>query len=236
MRIGTAKTTPLAHDLDAALRSFSFNGASTRVEQRLGLPFYFNEFWTARQRQAHALHEVSYRACFKPQLPAFFIERLTAPGDTVCDPFMGRGTTPIQAVLMGRRAIGADVNPLSAMLAGPRAAPPTLEAIAARLALVPWAEGVIEDDALLVFYHPETLAELCGLRAWLLVREARGELDHVDAWISHGGDQSPERAFAGISVRLFAAAQPGGVARMHSAKSMQCADRRRRAATLQISS
>ncbi len=27
------------------------------------------EFWTSRQRQAHSLHELSYRACFKPQLP-----------------------------------------------------------------------------------------------------------------------------------------------------------------------
>ena len=27
------------------------------------------EFWTAGQRQASSIHEVSYRACFKPQLP-----------------------------------------------------------------------------------------------------------------------------------------------------------------------
>ena len=30
---------------------------------------FVNEFWTARQRSAHSLHEISYRACFKPQLP-----------------------------------------------------------------------------------------------------------------------------------------------------------------------
>src|SRR5262249_3893282 len=53
-------------------------------------PAFVNEFWTAKQRQAHSLHEVSYRACFKPQLPRFFIERLTKPGDVVYDPFMGR--------------------------------------------------------------------------------------------------------------------------------------------------
>jgi len=51
---------------------------------------FVNEFWTARQRQANRLHEISYRACFKPQLPRFFIERLTQPGDRVYDPFMGR--------------------------------------------------------------------------------------------------------------------------------------------------
>ena len=38
------------------------------------IPRYIGEFWTAQQRQALSLHEVSYRACFKPQLPRFFIE------------------------------------------------------------------------------------------------------------------------------------------------------------------
>jgi hypothetical protein len=43
----------------------------------ISTPCFVNEFWTSRQRQANALHEVSYRACFKPQLPGFFIELLT---------------------------------------------------------------------------------------------------------------------------------------------------------------
>ena len=59
-----------------------------------------NEYWTSRQRQANSLHEISYRACFKPQLPEFFIQRLTTGGDAVYDPFMGRGTTPLEALLM----------------------------------------------------------------------------------------------------------------------------------------
>ena len=45
----------------------------------VSVPVYVNEFWTAKQRAAHSLHEISYRACFKPQLPRFFIERLTQP-------------------------------------------------------------------------------------------------------------------------------------------------------------
>src|SRR5262245_22159154 len=88
---------------------------------------FVNEFWTARQRQAHSLHEVSYRACFKPQLPRFFIERLTAPGDVVYDPFMGRGTTLIEAALMNRVPYGCDVNPLSKVLCEPRLQPPAIE-------------------------------------------------------------------------------------------------------------
>src|SRR3990167_8386727 len=102
------------------LEAFRFEGKSTIVEKHHGVPYYFNEYWTARQRQAHSIHEISYRACFKAQLPEFFISRLTNPGDAVYDPFMGRGTTPIQATLMGRRAFGNDINPLSTYLTRPR--------------------------------------------------------------------------------------------------------------------
>ena len=82
-----------------------------------------------------------------PQLPRFFIERLTLPGDTVYDPFMGRGTTPIEAALRGRVPAGNDVNPLSSMLTWPRLRPPTIEQVEARLQQIGlgW-NGVLPDD------------------------------------------------------------------------------------------
>ena len=61
---------------------------------------FINEFWTAKQRQANSIHEISYRACYKPQLPRFFIDIFTKSGDVVYDPFAGRGTTLIEAALM----------------------------------------------------------------------------------------------------------------------------------------
>ncbi len=82
--------------------------------------FYINEFWTSKQSQASLLHEISYRVCFKPQLPHFFIEKLTNEKDVVYDPFLGRGTTIIEAALMNRQVIGNDINPLSKILAEPR--------------------------------------------------------------------------------------------------------------------
>jgi hypothetical protein len=42
-----------------------------------------------------------------------WIGRLTVPGDTVLDPFCGRGTAPFQALLMNRRAVGIDINPVA---------------------------------------------------------------------------------------------------------------------------
>jgi hypothetical protein len=157
----------------------------------VAVPTFVNAFWTNRQRAAHALHEVSYRACFKPQLPRFFIERLTGPGDLVYDPFMGRGTTVLEAALLGRIAAGNDVNPLSRVLVAPRLAPPTLAAIRRRLTAIDWSSSALSagtaaadtPEDLLTFYHPDTLREIGALRAYLRHRQATGALDEVDAWI-----------------------------------------------------
>lgn len=170
-------------DFATQLASFTFNGAPTVVEDWNGVPFFYNEFWTARQRQAHRIHEVSYRACFKPQLPAFFIDRLTQPGDRVYDPFMGRGTTPIEAAILGRRPVGNDVNPLSAMLVRPRLHAPSDMQVERRLHEIDWRwAGPVRED-LSVFYHPETLRQIHALRHWFADRQATGAFDAVDDWI-----------------------------------------------------
>src|SRR5438477_2277832 len=153
------------------LRAFSWEGRRT-VEQTttaeyagrsIAVPLLVNEFWTRRQRAAHSLHEISYRACFKPQLPRFFIERLTAPGATVYDPFSGRGTTALEAALLGRVPKACDVNPLSRILLEPRLDPPSLPEILMRLHDIRWSDGGDVRDDLLVFYHPATLRHICAL-------------------------------------------------------------------------
>lgn len=140
--------------------------------------------WTASQRQASKLHEISYRACFKPQLPAYFIERYSQPGDVVYDPFSGRGTTAIEAALHGRQVAANDVNPLSGLLAAPRLAVPDFDAVCARLAAIPKRGGKASDAPdLSMFYAPDTLQELLALRQWLLTRRADGSADALDGWI-----------------------------------------------------
>jgi hypothetical protein len=134
------------------------------------VPTFVNEFWTARQRQACSLHEISYRACFKPQLPRFFIERLTQPGDVVYDPFMGRGTTLVEAALLGRVPWGNDINPLSLTFTRPRLRPPTLNQIGARLKQINLADHEEFPEDLLVFYHPDTLQGICALKKYFLSR------------------------------------------------------------------
>ena len=163
-----AEKCPQRDNFEDCVRLFDAFGAPTIVQEESGLRYFFNEFWTAGQRQGHALHEVSYRACFKPQLPEFFIDRLTSEGESVYDPFMGRGTTPLQAALQARRPMGNDISPVSLLLTRPRLNPPTLDTIADRLAGVDWSRGASERDDLLAFYHPETLRQICALRRHLL--------------------------------------------------------------------
>ncbi|NLV26936.1 MAG: site-specific DNA-methyltransferase [Methanomicrobiales archaeon] len=146
-------------------------------------PRYTNEFWTARQRQASKIQEISYRACFKPQLPRFFITLLTEPGDIVYDPFSGRGTTPVEAALLGRRIIANDINPLSRILAEPRLNPPELEEVKTRLYSVSDLPSVTCDIDLSMFYHPETLRTICSLRKYLTSRVEDNTADMTDRWI-----------------------------------------------------
>jgi len=144
---------------------------------------FVNEFWTARQRAANSLHEVSYRACFKPQLPRFFIERLTSPGERVYDPFMGRGTTVLESALLGRVPVGCDVNPLSVVLTRPRLAPPFLDEIAERLPQIDFGDHEEAPEDLLVFFHIETLRQITALKKYLRNKRRLQDLDSVDEWI-----------------------------------------------------
>lgn len=65
--------------------------------------------------RSHAWHP--FPAKFPPQLPRFFIEELSAPGETVLDPMCGSGTTLVEAVDLGRNAVGCDIDPLARMIA-----------------------------------------------------------------------------------------------------------------------
>jgi len=169
------------------LESFREFGTNTQTETLTGaglkpVPVFINEFWTSKQRAAHSLHEVSYRACFKPQLPRFFIERLTEQENLVYDPFMGRGTTLLEGALLGRNVAGCDINPLSKFLLSPRLNPPDIIEIKERLKAINFEcnKKEIRED-LLVFYHPDTLKQICALRNYFLKKKKK--LDNIDSWI-----------------------------------------------------
>ena len=147
------------------------------------IPIQIDEFWTSKQRAGHSLHEVSYRACYKPQLPAFFIKRFCKMEDVVYDPFMGRGTTLIEAQLHGCRAYGNDINPLSQVLTKPRLTPPTLSQIEQRLQEIALPRNNATDPDLLVFFERGTLQELYGWRQYFRQKQEDDQLDRTDAWL-----------------------------------------------------
>src|SRR5437763_13914765 len=53
-----------------------------------------------------------YYAMFPVRLADEIIERYTKLGDTVLDPFAGRGTSVFSAAAHGRTGIGVEVNPV----------------------------------------------------------------------------------------------------------------------------
>ncbi|HEY9068889.1 MAG TPA: DNA methyltransferase [Candidatus Ozemobacteraceae bacterium] len=145
------------------------------------VPRIYDEFWTAKQRQMHSLHyALSYRASFKPELPDYFIRRFTKDGGSVGDPFGGRGTTLLQANILGRRGFSNDVNPLSERIAWPKVHPVSVEAVEQRLAEIPLdtPRDLSREEDLSMFYHPQTYTELLNLRDYLKTHR-----DPVDRFI-----------------------------------------------------
>lgn len=57
-----------------------------------------------------------YPARFSPKFVRAAILALSEPGDLIFDPFMGGGTTLVEALVLGRHAIGADISSLATFI------------------------------------------------------------------------------------------------------------------------
>lgn len=77
----------------------------------------------------HGLH--SYAAKCPPPLVKYGIHYYSKPGEFVLDPMAGSGTTLVQSRLMGRHAIGFDIDPLARLIARVKATPIADDEIAA---------------------------------------------------------------------------------------------------------
>jgi hypothetical protein len=73
------------------------------------------------QYLTHFFHH--WTAKFIPQIPARIIEQHTREGDAVLDPFMGCGTTLVEAAVRRRPAFGTDINPLAVKIARAKTMP-----------------------------------------------------------------------------------------------------------------
>ena len=64
-----------------------------------------------------------YPARFSPAVARAAIELFSSQDDWILDPFMGGGTAVVEALALGRRVIGVDINPLAHFVANVRTTP-----------------------------------------------------------------------------------------------------------------
>lgn len=147
--------------------------AKQRKNPSLG---HLAERWhRAPRRWGHALHSLcSYMAMFPPAIPHVFIRWLTEPGDVVYDPFSGRGTTTLEACLLGRVGLGSDANPLAWLLTAAKVDLPSQAAVAKRLDQLgsrreEW-DIADEPEHIRMLFSPGTLGRLLWLREELSLR------------------------------------------------------------------
>jgi hypothetical protein len=105
-----------------------------------------------------------------PALARHFIAEFSSPGDLVLDPFCGKGTTLLEASLLGRRTLGFDVAPEAVIVTSAKLDPPSLGDITDYLSQVrPGRQGLNGTSRhVRTFFHPRTLAQIEALAACLL--------------------------------------------------------------------
>ena len=131
----------------------------------------------------HALHW--FAGNFIPQIPSFLIQILSNPGDLVLDAFVGSGTTAVEALNLGRRAIAADRVTVCVSLTSAKLlilSSPFWQQVASELlaSMSPWdqlcqsdaigSKGEGSDTRLGNWYAARTLAQLRYL--WGLVEQS----------------------------------------------------------------
>lgn len=156
--------------------------------------------------ERHRFHSICpYFAMF----PEAFVRRnvlaWSKRDDVVLDPFSGRGTTVLESLINGRKAIGCDINPVAACISKAKADPPQLEEILARLAELDrksrrFTSKTAEDtdEFFTLCFHKDTLRQLLFLKEKLEWRTSR-----VDCFIAalalgclHGESHRTELCFS----------------------------------------
>ena len=132
----------------------------------------------------HDLHP--YPAKFIPQIPGYCVAKLSLPGELVFDPFGGSGTTALEAVRMGRRALSTDANAVGTLIGRvktsnlDRMAAKELHAIRSalttRLADLPQSRSLCNENA-------DYVPDIPNIDKWFPIT-SRGELAAIRARIA----------------------------------------------------
>lgn len=142
----------------------------------------------------HDLHP--YPAKFIPQLPGTLISLLSSRGELVFDPFGGSGTTALEAIRLGRRAVSVDANPVAALIGQVKTARVSAEATSElhllHGALRALLESLPKDAAELVDLYGGFAPKIANREKWF-ADSAFGELAHIKFRISKLNDDTARK-------------------------------------------
>lgn len=138
-------------------------------------------------QQRHRFHSICpYFAMFPEAFVRRNIHAWSRPGDLVCDPFMGRGTTILESLLNGRKAIGCDTNAVAYCVSRAKAVAPPWADVNDRLRELEREfyrfssdESETRDEFFNLCFHATTLQQVLFLRKRLHWRD-----DDVDCFIA----------------------------------------------------
>jgi len=102
---------------------YKISNKNSLIREQLGLSIYVEKpdlsFKSVREyertKHVHRLHP--YLGKFIPQLVEYFLKRYFKPGQIILDPFMGSGTTLIEANILGMSSIGIDISEFNCLIA-----------------------------------------------------------------------------------------------------------------------
>lgn len=184
-------------------------------------------------RWGHSMHRMcSYHGMFPPKLVHYFLQRYSADGEVVLDPFSGRGTTTLQARVEGRRAIGNDLNPLASVLTAAKANPPTwsrmqmfVDRLESQFHKTRRSNPDVPPDIAMLF-HVKTLRQIVFLRDRLILKSGWSAEDYMVAGsmagILHGAHRSDgTSAYLSISMPNTFSMSPEYVRRFIAEKNLK---------------
>jgi hypothetical protein len=173
----------------------------------------------------------SYLGSYPAGIARALICMLSEPGETVLDPFSGRGTTLLEARLLDRAPLASDLNPVAFALSRAKNATVTHAEVMQRVrelqgrfdATLYRPEANVQNDDIRLIFHPHTLAQLCFLRRQLL--KSTTEVDRfligVMLGVMHGSEkQNGSSSYLSISMPNTFSMSPGYVQRFVETNSL----------------